>query len=147
MIVKRMALLTACLMVSVNAAPTVQGGSIDLSAYRGKVVLLNFWATTCGGCKVEIPWFMEFARRYKHRGLAVIGVSLDDDGWKSVRPWIKARKLNYPVVIGNDALAKAYGAEELPKTFLIDRTGRVVAAHTGIIDKDDWEQRIGKLIQ
>lgn len=147
MIVKRAALLTACLMAAASASPTVRGGSIDLSAYKGKVVLLNFWATTCGGCKVEIPWFMEFARRYKHDGLAVIGVSLDDDGWKSVKPWIKARKLNYPVVIGNDALAKEYDAEELPKTFLIDRTGRVAASHTGIVNKEEWEERIRKLIQ
>ncbi len=142
-----MAVLAACLMAAANAAPTVRGGSIDLSAYKGKVVLLNFWATTCGGCKVEIPWFMEFARKYRRSGLAVIGVSLDDGGWKSVRPWIRARKLNYPVVIGDDAVAKAYHVEELPKTFLIDRTGRVVATHTGIVNKDEWERRIRELMQ
>ena len=65
-----------------------KGDTINLSAYKGKVVLLDFWATWCGGCKTEIPWYMEFDSKYKDRGLAVIGVSMDEDGWKSVRPFM-----------------------------------------------------------
>jgi thiol-disulfide isomerase/thioredoxin len=74
------------------------GVSVNLADYRGKVVLLDFWATWCHGCKTEIPWYVEFQDRYKERGLAVIGVSMDDDGWKSVRPFLSEHKLNYPVV-------------------------------------------------
>src|ERR1700684_4161546 len=84
---------------------SAKGATVDLSDYKGKVVLLNFWATTCGGCKIEIPWFMKFAKKYKGSGLAVIGVALDEDGWKPVKPFVKAKKMNYTVVIGGDALA------------------------------------------
>src|SRR5271154_5514257 len=68
------------------------GQTVHLSDYKGKVVLLDFWATWCGPCKVEIPWFIEFESQYKSRGLTVIGVSMDDDGWKLVKPFIEAKK-------------------------------------------------------
>jgi len=68
------------------------GASIRLTDYKGRVVLLDFWATTCGGCKVEIPWFIEFANRFKDSGLAVIGVALDEAGWKVVKPFVKEKK-------------------------------------------------------
>src|SRR5690349_7612651 len=70
------------------ALKDVDGKTVHLSGYRGKVVLLDFWATWCGPCKLEIPWFMEFERKYKDRGFAVLGVSMDDDGWQSVKPFI-----------------------------------------------------------
>lgn len=119
-----------------------KGASISLSKFKGKVVLLNFWATSCGGCKVEIPWFMEFESKYMSRGLAVIGVSLDDDGWKSVMPYLKQKPMNYTVVIGNDDLAKRYGVDSLPVTVLIDREGRIAATHVGLVNKDGCESEI-----
>src|SRR5258708_14060221 len=98
------------------------GSAVKLSAYKGKVVLLDFWATWCGGCKVEIPWYVEFQNKYGHDGLTAIGVSMDDDGWKSVKPFLEEHKLNYPVVIGNQDLAGRYGGTpSLPITLLIDR--------------------------
>src|ERR1700733_10244779 len=123
------------------------GAPVKLSDYKGKVVLLDFWATWCHGCKLEIPWFMEFESRFKDSGLAVIGVSLDDDGWKSVKPYLEQRKMNYPVVIGNEGLAKQYGLTSMPMTVLIDREGKIAASHTGVVDKAACEDEIRKLLR
>src|SRR5580658_7271538 len=82
------------------------GKTVKLSDYRGKVVLLNFWATWCAPCKIEIPWFVEFQQTYKSRDFAVLGVSMDEDGWDSVRPYMAAHKLNYPVVVGGDSIER-----------------------------------------
>src|SRR5580700_11699361 len=96
------------------------GAPIKLSAYKGRVVLLDFWATWCTGCKVEIPWYVEFQSKYKNDGLAAIGVSMDDDGWKSVKPFLEEHKLNYPVVIANQELTTRFGGlPSLPMTLLI----------------------------
>jgi cytochrome c biogenesis protein CcmG/thiol:disulfide interchange protein DsbE len=124
-----------------------QGAAVKLSDYRGKVVLLNFWATWCGPCKVEMPWFVEFEKTYRDRGFAVLGISMDDDGWKSVKPYIGAQKITYRVVVGDDALSKLYGGiDSLPTTFLIDRNGRIAAMHTGLVGKGDYEKEILDLL-
>jgi cytochrome c biogenesis protein CcmG/thiol:disulfide interchange protein DsbE len=122
------------------------GAPVRLSDYKGKVVLLNFWATWCHGCKLEIPWFMEFESRFKDSGLVVIGVSMDDDGWKSVKPYLQLKKMNYPVVIGNEDLAKQYGLASMPMTALIDRGGKIAALHTGVVDKAACESEIRQLL-
>jgi peroxiredoxin len=133
-----------------------KGDTINLSAYKGKVVLLDFWATWCGGCKTEIPWYIEFDAKYKDRGLAVIGVSMDEDGWKTVKPFLALEKdpetgghtaMKYPVVIGSDSLAKQYLLKSMPMTLLIDREGRIAVSHSGMVDKDDWEGKIRSLLQ
>jgi peroxiredoxin len=126
--------------------PGSDGAAIQLSRYQGKVVLLDFWATWCHGCKTEIPWYMEFSRNYKKSGLVVIGVAMDDEGWKTVKPFVKEKKMNYPVVIGNEDLAKRYGVTTMPVTLLIDRQGKIVSSHTGVVDKDAFEGEIRSLL-
>lgn len=132
------------------ALPDSTGSPIKLSAYKGKVVLLDFWATWCTGCKVEIPWYMEFQNKYGKDGLTAIGVSMDDDGWKSVKPFVEKHKLNYPVVIANQDLVNRYnrygGLLSLPVTFLIDRNGKIAESHTGVVDKDAFENKIKALL-
>lgn len=123
------------------------GTNVSLSEYRGKVVLLNFWATWCGPCKIEIPWFMEFEQQYKNKGFAVLGVAMDDDGWAAVKPYISEKKMNYRVVLGTDSVAREYGGiDSLPTTFVIDQDGRIVTSHIGLINKDDYLKEIQSLL-
>ena len=124
------------------------GKEAKLSDYKGKAVLLNFWATWCGPCKLEIPWFIEFQRKYRDQGLAVLGVSMDDDGWKVITPYVQKVGMNYTVLLGNEDIAKLYGGVEgLPTTFLIDRTGKIAAMHTGIVSKNAYEGEILELLK
>ncbi len=122
------------------------GAAVNLSSYKGKVVLLDFWATWCGGCKVEIPWYIEFASKYKDSGLEVIGVSMDEEGWKLVKPFIETKKMNYPVVIGDEGLARKYGLEAMPMTLVIDREGRIAVSHTGLVDKAGFEGEVREVL-
>jgi len=122
------------------------GKPAKLRDYRGKVVVLDFWATWCHGCKEEIPWFAEFQRKYGDEGLRVIGVSLDDEGWKVVKPFIKTASVPYRIVLGNGATAKAYGIGSMPDTFLIDRKGRIAAINVGMVDRSGLEKNIQTLL-
>jgi peroxiredoxin len=123
------------------------GRMANLDAYRGKVVLLDFWATWCGGCKHEIPWFEEFYKAYSEKGLAVVGVSLDDEGWKVLKPFLEEHPIAYRVVLGDEAMAKQYEIEGMPDKFLIDQQGRLAAAYrAGIVDKEDIEVKIKALL-
>ena len=124
------------------------GKTVHLSEYKGKVVLLDFFATWCGPCKIEIPWFMEMERKNKDRGFAVLGVSMDDEGWEIVKPFLADLGVNYRVVIGNDSTAGMYGGvDALPTTFLIDKEGRIAAVHVGLASKKDFEDGIEQLLQ
>jgi len=130
------------------ALKDADGKLVHLSDYRGKVVLLDFWATWCGPCKIEIPWFKELERKNKSRGFAVIGVSMDDDGWDVVKPFVRELGVNYRVVMGNDSTAQLFGSiDALPTTFLIDREGKVAATHVGLTDKKDFDDGVEQLLQ
>ena len=118
------------------------GKKATLEQYRGKVVLLDFWATWCHGCKEEIPWFVEFSRKYSAQGLTVVGVSLDEEGWKVVRPFLGSAHIPYSIILGDDATAKKYAIANMPDTFLIDRRGRIAATYVGLVDKGDVEKNI-----
>ena len=124
------------------------GNAVNLADYRGKVVLVNFWATWCGPCEAEIPWFVEFEKKYKDQGFAVLGVSMDDDGWKSVRPYIASHKINYRIVIGSEVVSQQFGEiDSLPTSFVLDREGRIASNHVGLVDKRDYQNEIVKLLE
>lgn len=129
------------------ALKDVNGATVRLSDYRGKVVLLNFWATWCGPCKIEIPWFIEFEQKHKDRGFAVLGISMDDGGWEVVRPFLARMKVNYRTLMGDETVAELYGGvASLPTSFLIDREGRIASAHLGLVSKSVYENEIEQLL-
>ena len=130
------------------ALKDVNGATVRLSDFNGKVVLLDFWATWCGPCKIEIPWFEEFETAFKDRGLVVIGVSMDEDGWAAVKPFIQDMKVNYRVVVGNDQVGGLYGGlDALPTTFLIDRSGKIASVHVGLsTSKEGFKNEITHLL-
>ena len=124
------------------------GRTVTLADYKGKVVLLNFWATWCGPCKIEIPWFAEFEQKYKDRGFAVLGVAMDEEGWEAVKPYLAEAKVNYRVIMGNDTVAGLYGGvESLPTTFVLDQDGRIASTHVGLVSKSDYENEILQLLE
>src|SRR5437762_10162149 len=93
----------------------INNTEVPLASLKGKVVLLDFWATWCGPCKIEIPWFIEFEQQYKDRGFAVLGVSMDEGGWDEVKPYIQERKINYRILMGTDDVGQRYGGvDSLP---------------------------------
>src|SRR5580693_3284739 len=116
--------------------------------YKGKVVLLDFWATWCGPCKIEIPWFMEFERQFKDQGFAVVGVSMDEDGWNVIKPYVQNMKMNYRILLGNDDVSTAYGGlDSLPTTLLIDRDGKIASVHVGVsMGKEEFKNAIVQLL-
>jgi cytochrome c biogenesis protein CcmG/thiol:disulfide interchange protein DsbE len=123
------------------------GGRVRLSDYKGKVLLLDFWATWCTGCKEEIPWFMEFQKKYGARGLASLGVAMDDEGWRAVTPYLRQHPINYRIVVQDEAFASRFPITGLPLTLLIDRSGRIVDSHDGMVDKAAWERKIRALLE
>jgi peroxiredoxin len=123
------------------------GKSVKLSDYRGKVVLLNFWATWCGPCTLEIPWFIEFQQEYKSRGFEVLGISMDDDGWAAIKPYVAEHKMNYRVLLGNDSVSELYGGvDALPTSFIVDRDGKIASVHVGLAGKSEYIDEIQSLL-
>jgi peroxiredoxin len=130
------------------ALKDAEGKTVHLADYRGKVVLLDFWATWCDPCRLEIPWFIEMQRKNKDRGFEVLGVSMDDEGWEVVKPFVKSIGVNYRVLIGNDQTTELYGGvDALPTTFLIDRQGKIAAVHIGLASRKDFEDGVEQLLQ
>jgi peroxiredoxin len=131
------------------------GKSISLSSLRGRVVLLNFWATECGGCKFELPYFAEFDQEYRAQGLRTLGISMElfyqdlakeADGWARVNPFVRDHRIDYPILMADEATSKAYHVEVMPATWLIDKKGRVAARYIGIVDKADVEANFKLLL-
>jgi thiol-disulfide isomerase/thioredoxin len=125
----------------------VRGVPVRLADYRGRVVLLNFWATWCGPCKTEIPWFQEFEAAYQDRGFTVLSVAMDESGRDAVKLYAGRQKKNYRILLGNQQVARRYGGiAALPETLLIDREGRIAAEHVGLVSKTRYEEEIGELL-
>ncbi len=122
---------------------------VKLTSLKGKVVLLDFWATWCGPCKIEIPWFIEFQQKYGKDGLQVVGVSIDDT-LEKLKPYTTQMKMNYLVLQGlnHDDVQDAYGPMfGIPVTVLISRDGKVCSKHVGLSSKDSFEKEIKSLLQ
>jgi thiol-disulfide isomerase/thioredoxin len=119
------------------------GKTVSLSDFKGKVVVLDIWATWCPPCRAEIPHFIELQDEYKDKGVTVVGMSVDSTGPESVAKFAQEHKMNYPIVMADEATATAYGADQgIPLTIVIDKKGNVVARHLGLTDKEVFENDI-----
>jgi peroxiredoxin len=124
----------------------LSGRKLTLADYRGKVVLLNFWATWCGPCREEVPEFVDLQSKYRDQGLVVIGISMDDDP-APVREFYERYRMNYAVAMGDDALAERFGGIiGLPTSFIIQRDGHIFAKQTGVVDVETFEEAIKELL-
>jgi len=121
----------------------LNGNIIHLSDYRGKAVLLNFWATWCAPCKEEMPWFVDLQNKYGTQGLQVIGVAMDDAGRDAIAKFSKEMGVNYAILLGTEKVADAYGGvEALPTTFYISRDGKIVSRVFGLATHGEIEDKI-----
>jgi thiol-disulfide isomerase/thioredoxin len=125
--------------------PTLDGNNLKLSDLRGKAVLLNFWATYCGPCKVEMPWFVELQKEYGSQGFQIVGVAMDDASTEDIAKFAKELGVNYPILIGKESVADAYGGVSvLPTTFFLDRDGKLIAREFGLQSRSVFVDHIKK---
>lgn len=110
-------------------------------------MLVDFWATWCVPCRVEMPWFEDLSRQYQGRGLVVLGVSLDEKGWAAVLPFLAEHRVNYPIVLGTEQVFQAYGVGPPPTTFLIDRRGAIAAVHAGLVKQSVFTEAVESLLR
>ena len=132
--------------------PTLDGATASIDQFKGKVVLVNFWATWCAPCRTEIPWLIEFNRKYGPRGFVILGVAMDDDGAKVVLPWVQSQRfdvggraepMDYEILIGNTKIAEKFGGIlGMPTSMLYSRDGKRIKTIVGLIDHDDLSKTL-----
>ena len=130
----------------------LNGKDATLAQYKGKVVLVNFWATWCDPCYIEIPWLIEMQQKYEAKGFTVLGISMDEEGKAAVDPFLAKERfnvngeklpMNYPIVIGNDEVADKFGGLlGYPTSFLISRDGKIVKKVQGLISYEEFTKAI-----
>jgi thiol-disulfide isomerase/thioredoxin len=132
--------------------PTLGGASASIDRYKGKVVLVNFWATWCAPCRTEIPWLIEFNQKYGPKGLVILGVAMDDEGAKVVQPWVQGQRfdvnghsqtMDYQILAGNTKIADKFGGIlGMPTSILYSRDGKRIKTIVGLIDHDDLSRTL-----
>ena len=148
---------TATLTSAPSALPEItikdlQGRNVSLSEFKGKVVLVNFWATWCEPCRIEIPWMIKYQQKYGPRGFTVLGIAMDDEGRRAVEPFVRNERfdvdgqqaaMNYPILLGSDQIAQKFGGIiGLPTSILISRDGKKVKTVIGLVNYDELEKLI-----
>jgi thiol-disulfide isomerase/thioredoxin len=138
------------------ALKDLQGHDVTLAQFKGQVVLVNFWATWCDPCRTEIPWMIEFQKKYSPRGFTILGVSMDEEGKKAVQPFLDKERfdvngqkeaINYPIVLGNGPLAEQFGGVMgLPTSMLYTRDGKKIRTIIGLVNHDDISKVIESLL-
>jgi thiol-disulfide isomerase/thioredoxin len=132
-----------------NLAPdfqlqTLDGKNLKLSDLRGKAVLLNFWATYCGPCKVEMPWFVELQKQYGPQGFQIVGVANDDASTDEIAKFAKEMGINYPILLGKDSVSDVYKVSVLPTSYFVDRDGKLIAREFGLQSRSVFVDHIKK---
>jgi thiol-disulfide isomerase/thioredoxin len=127
--------------------PSLDGASVSIDRYKGKVVLVNFWATWCAPCRTEIPWLIEFNQKYGPKGLVILGVAMDDEGNRVVQTWVQSQRydvnghpeaMSYQILLGNTKIADKFGGIlGMPTSMLYSRDGKKIKTIVGLIDHDD----------
>ncbi len=125
-----------------------EGKAVKLADYKGKIVVIDFWATWCVPCRASLPWMNELSAKYKTRGVEFLGISMDDEGWPVVKPFLAEMGVKYPVLLGNDHVATLYGeVDSLPVAFFVDRAQKIAGTHVGASSKDRFEAAIQALLK
>ena len=127
--------------------PDINGKMVSLKDFRGKVLILDFWATWCPPCRQEIPQFVDLYSQYKEKGFEIIGIALDQEGEKVVKPFSQNYNIKYPILIGGEEVSEIYGGiRGIPTTFVIDRKGNIVKKYVGFRDREVFEEDIKALL-